>query len=265
VTGEVIPSLPEIEKVIDESLTLSNWRWPRSTAVRGIALALRRWACADGLAKAAERGKIILEGEPMEYADLLNLPWIPREQIEPLTPEAFADRIGGIVDDIERNAGSDKDSGGEDQRVLPGAGAACEGDRAGGEPAGDGSAGGYDQYGDGGPEEGSRVLEFPRQRRDRGTGREQGLSRRQVVEELHEHQVDLDAFYGGYKIVRKRVQEAKDDARLMKLANWSGTDAVMGSLEMAVHAIERTVEELKDILRKIDSGVIPNLDEDEHG
>ena len=48
----------------------------------------------------------------------------------------------------------------------------------------------------------------------------------------------------------------------MKLVSWSGTSAVMGSLELSIHAIERTVEELKDLLHRIDAGVIPNLDED---
>lgn len=50
---------------------------------------------------------------------------------------------------------------------------------------------------------------------------------------------------------------------MMKLVNWSGTSAVMGSLELATHNIERVVEELKDILLRIDRGVIPNLDEDD--
>lgn len=49
---------------------------------------------------------------------------------------------------------------------------------------------------------------------------------------------------------------------MMKLVNWSGTSAVMGSLELSIHAIERVVEELRSILKRIDSGVIPNLDED---
>lgn len=58
------------------------------------------------------------------------------------------------------------------------------------------------------------------------------------------------------------MQEVKDESQIMKLVNWSGTSAVMGSLEMAIHAMERVVEELKDILFRIDEGVIPNLDED---
>ena len=52
---------------------------------------------------------------------------------------------------------------------------------------------------------------------------------------------------------------------MMKLVSWSGTSAVMGSLEMATHAIERVVDELKGMLIRIDQGVIPNLDEDEDG
>jgi len=52
---------------------------------------------------------------------------------------------------------------------------------------------------------------------------------------------------------------------MLKLVNWSGTAAVMGSLELSTHAIERTVDELKSILGRIDAGVIPNLDEDSDG
>jgi hypothetical protein len=49
---------------------------------------------------------------------------------------------------------------------------------------------------------------------------------------------------------------------MMKLVTWSGTSAVMGSLELAIHAIERVVEDLRSIRQRIDAGVIPNLDED---
>lgn len=52
---------------------------------------------------------------------------------------------------------------------------------------------------------------------------------------------------------------------MMKLVEWSGTSAVMGSLELSIHHIEHVVEELRDILQRIDDGVIPNLDEDEDG
>jgi hypothetical protein len=49
----------------------------------------------------------------------------------------------------------------------------------------------------------------------------------------------------------------------MTLVNWSGTSAVMGSLELATHAIERTVEELRDILKRMDAGAIVNSDEEQ--
>lgn len=82
------------------------------------------------------------------------------------------------------------------------------------------------------------------------------------MEELTEHEQDLVAFQKAYSFIHRRVQEVKDEGRMMKLVTWSGTSAVMGSLEMATHAIERVVEELRDILKRIDRGVIPNLDED---
>ncbi len=74
VTGLPIPSLAEIEKKIDKNLILSNWHWPRSIAIKGIALALSRWAEEVGLEKAAQRGEILL-----------------------------GDLLGGVVDEIERN------------------------------------------------------------------------------------------------------------------------------------------------------------------
>lgn len=61
------------------------------------------------------------------------------------------------------------------------------------------------------------------------------------------------------------MQEVKDEGRMLKLVNWSGTAAVMGSLELSTHALERVVDELKSILGRIDAGVIPNLDEDSDG
>jgi len=47
---------------------------------------------------------------------------------------------------------------------------------------------------------------------------------------------------------------------MMKLVNWSGTAAVMGSLEIAIHMIEGVISDLKSILQRIDDGVIENLD-----
>lgn len=267
VSGRVIPSLPQIEKVIEKSLVLLNWRWMRSVAVRGIALALHRWACEVGLERAHQRARMILEDQELKYADLANLPWISKDQIEPLTSEQFAERLGGIVDDVERRqaqSGAAEDDGGGDQRLLPGAGDPHQGGGAGSEPSAEGEAGGGSGHGDRGAGEGGRVVAFPTYRRNRH-GAPEGLSRRLALEELTENQFDLRAFQDAYTCISRRVQAVKDEGRLLKLVNWSGTAAVMGSLELATHAMERTVEELKSILSKIDSGVIPNLDEGDDG
>ena len=88
----------------------------------------------------------------------------------------------------------------------------------------------------------------------------QGISRSFVELELSEHIKDLAAFKRAYSQIHSRVLEVRDEGRLMKLVNWSGTSAVMGSLELTIHAIERTVEELKDLLKRLDAGAIFDSD-----
>jgi hypothetical protein len=70
----------------------------------------------------------------------------------------------------------------------------------------------------------------------------------------------LVAFQGAYNVIKERVQEVKDEHRMLKLVDWSGTAAVIGTLELTIHAVEMTVAELEDIRRRIINGVIPNLD-----
>jgi hypothetical protein len=261
VSGKKIPSLVEIEKKIDKSLTLWNWHWPRSIAVKGIALLLRRWAEEEGLEVAARRGEAIFSsGKPMEYADLSNLPWVPKEDIDQLTPAMFADRIGALVNENERHGPADQNNGDGGQRLLSGARASGEDHRADGDRPEDGGQADNEggSRGDEGVGEGGRVIAFPTG--GVRSGPADGLSRSAVESELKEHEKDLAAFNDAYSCIHKRVQEVKDESQMMKLVNWSGTSAVMGSLEMSIHAIERTVSELRDILRRIDSGVIPDLD-----
>jgi hypothetical protein len=105
-----------------------------------------------------------------------------------------------------------------------------------------------------GDQEGGRILAFPTRR--------SGLSRRSVAWELEETRLDLAAFYKAHSAIHGRVQDVKDEGRLLKLVEWSGTSAVMGSLDLAIHAMERTADELQDLLQKIDEGEIPNLDEE---
>jgi hypothetical protein len=264
VTGKPIPPLKKIEETIERSLILSNWRWPRSTAVKGIALALQRWAVEVGIEKAAKRCDMLFGmPEPMEYADPANMPWVKLEDIPQLTPEEFADRLGGIVDGIERASDTinqEHDTG--DQRLLPGDGSLSEDGGAGSDSRIEGTAGGRGKKLVGGNEEGGRVFAFHQRRKKTADGANDGLSKSLVLLELEEHQLDLKAFQDAYSCIHKRVQEVKDENQLMKLVNWSGTSAVMGSLEMSVHAIERIIEELKQILSRIDMGLIPNTDED---
>ena len=79
---------------------------------------------------------------------------------------------------------------------------------------------------------------------------------------MGECELDLLAFKKAYDCIHQRVQEVKDEGRFLKLADWSGTGAVMNSLDLVIHALERTHEEMGDILIRIDEGEIPNIDED---
>ena len=103
--------------------------------------------------------------------------------------------------------------------------------------------------------EGAQVFALPtRKQRD-------GISRRLVELELEEHKLDLTAFQTAYSTIHKRVTEVKDEGRLMTLVNWSGTSAVMGSLELA-RAATLAKEELRDILKRMAAGAIVNSDEE---
>jgi len=88
------------------------------------------------------------------------------------------------------------------------------------------------------------------------------VSRRLLVEEMDECELDLLAFRKSYDCIHLRVSAVKDEGRFLKLVDWSGTGAVMNSLDLAIHALERTYEEMGDILVRVDEGEIPNLDED---
>jgi len=261
VTGKQIPPLEKIEEKIEKGLILSNWRWPKSVAIKGIALVLQKWAVEVGLERAAKRADMLFGmPEPMRYADQANMPWLKLETLPQLTPEEFADRLGGIVDGIERTINdANKECYVGDQCLLSGNGSAFEDGGAGSEPGIERTSGGDSKIGDGRSEEGGRVIAL----RSRGTsGKSDGISRRLVLLELREHQADLKAFQDAYGCVHRRVQEVKDENQLMMLVGWSGTSAVMGSLELAIHAMERVVEELKQLLLGIDAGAIPNSDED---
>ena len=67
--------------------------------------------------------------------------------------------------------------------------------------------------------------------------------------EIAEKSLDLSAFVKARDIIRTRVQEVADSTSpLTPLPNWSGTDAVLGSLDLAIHSMERTLVELSSLL-----------------
>lgn len=77
--------------------------------------------------------------------------------------------------------------------------------------------------------------------------------------EIEEKTLDWKAFSEARTIIRSRVLEVKDStSQLTPLPQWSGTDAVLGSLDLAIHAMERTLLELNE-LRKFAEAEQPRL------
>lgn len=76
------------------------------------------------------------------------------------------------------------------------------------------------------------------------------LTLKELEAEIQEKSQDLAVFLEARDQIRRRVVEVSDSpSQLTSLPHWSGTDAVLGSLDLACHAIERTLEELKQRLR----------------
>lgn len=90
-----------------------------------------------------------------------------------------------------------------------------------------------------------------------------GFSRETLLAEIQEKSLDLEAFQKAREIIRDRVREVRDSSSgLTPITEWSGTDAVLGSLDLSVHAIERTVEELRGMLAKLDNVPVLKLVKD---
>lgn len=79
------------------------------------------------------------------------------------------------------------------------------------------------------------------------------LTREEIKAEIREKEADLSVFVEARKIIRQRVIEVADsESRLTPLPVWSGTDAVLGSLDLCIHSMERTIEELRGILSSVE-------------
>lgn len=71
------------------------------------------------------------------------------------------------------------------------------------------------------------------------------LSLKEIEEEIVEKRRDLAAFSEARAILMARLLQVMDvPSNLTPLQSWSGTVAVLGSLDLSVSCIERTVAEL---------------------
>lgn len=80
--------------------------------------------------------------------------------------------------------------------------------------------------------------------------------------EREELRRDRVAFATALDILQKRMLESNETEipRRPVLHEWSGSRACVGSLEMAFHAIERTLDEVNHLIVKIESGEAVDLD-----
>lgn len=101
------------------------------------------------------------------------------------------------------------------------------------------------------------MREYPAYRMSRETYSLSALER-----ERDELRRDYRAFGQAYEVMRSRLLESSEvtPARHPELHTWSGTRAVVGSLEMAIHAVERTIIEYGELINKIHSGEADNSD-----
>jgi hypothetical protein len=75
------------------------------------------------------------------------------------------------------------------------------------------------------------------------------FTRTLLEREIEEKTSDLEAFTRAREIIRQRVLEVRDSqSPLTPLPTWSGTDAVLGALDLSIHAMEGTIAELRALL-----------------
>lgn len=84
--------------------------------------------------------------------------------------------------------------------------------------------------------------------------------------ELEELRKDKKAWEQALTILKNRVVDSNDlpIPRRPILHEWSGTRAAIGSLELSLHFIEKTVEGAVELIRQVENGDVPNLDLPDH-
>lgn len=97
----------------------------------------------------------------------------------------------------------------------------------------------------------------------------EGIDRDLLERQIAETSADLKAFMTARDIIRVRRQEVTDEpwpeALLPRLTEWTGTEGVLGSMDLAIHAMERTIEELKQLLQATKAGRKFRVIEGDHG
>lgn len=90
----------------------------------------------------------------------------------------------------------------------------------------------------------------------------EGFSLSWLRREREEIRRDRHAFAACLDILQKRILESNETEipRRPLLHQWSGTRAVVGTLELSLHAIERTIQEMDQLIQDVESGKIPDLD-----
>lgn len=226
----VVPSLVSLKAVIGANLVLANPGYPRTEAIDAVANMVYGWIGTFGIKVAVRMVREFL-------TDRVSTRGVSDDakHLHDSGDGGDAGKPAGVHDDAVLREGNTGAHGRPAFQIINGGGSQ-------GAPSGDTTAE---------PSAGSAHKE--------PAG---GISKRLVELELSEHKADLRVFQKAYSLIKARVVDVQDDGRLMKLANWSGTAAVLGLLELVTHNIERVVGELKDILAKLDVGTIPNLDEE---
>lgn len=87
-----------------------------------------------------------------------------------------------------------------------------------------------------------------------------------LLRELEQLRKDRDAWAQALSVLKARILESNElpIPRRPILHEWSGTRAVVGSLEVTLHHIERQIEEVKGLVRSIEDGELPNIDPPDH-
>lgn len=90
----------------------------------------------------------------------------------------------------------------------------------------------------------------------------EGFSLSWLRREREELRRDRYAFAASLDVIKRRILDSNETElpRSPLLHEWSGTRAVVGSLEMALHAVERTLDEIDKLILSIEVGDMVDLD-----